>query len=91
VKWPGSGRIRSEIWGTPSGRAQFLARNVKKRPRAEHVLHKTAVIEVGSTEQHGPHLPTMTDARIGDEVAHRVALILGHALQAKYVTARAAS
>lgn len=45
----------------------------------------TAVIGVGSTEQHGPHLPTMTDARIGDEVAHRVALKLGHALQAKTV------
>ena len=31
----------------------------------------TAVVGVGSTEQHGPHLPTMTDARIGDELAHR--------------------
>jgi len=71
--------------GTPSGRAQFLARNVRKRARTERVLHKTAVIGVGSTEQHGPHLLTMTDARIGDDVAHRVALKLGHALQAKTV------
>jgi creatinine amidohydrolase len=47
--------------------------------------YTTAVIGVGSTEQHGPHLPTMTDARIGDEVAHRVALKLGHALQARTV------
>jgi len=31
----------------------------------------TAVFAVGSTEQHGPHLPTMTDARIGDAVAER--------------------
>jgi creatinine amidohydrolase/Fe(II)-dependent formamide hydrolase-like protein len=27
----------------------------------------TAVFTVGSTEQHGPHLPTMTDARLGDD------------------------
>jgi len=45
----------------------------------------TAVVGVGSTEQHGPHLPTMTDARIAEEVAHRVALKLGNALQARTV------
>jgi creatinine amidohydrolase len=45
----------------------------------------TAVVGVGSTEQHGPHLPTMTDARIAEEVAHVVALKLGHALQARTV------
>jgi creatinine amidohydrolase len=45
----------------------------------------TAVVGVGSTEQHGPHLPTMTDARIGEEVAHVVALQLGDALQARTV------
>ena len=33
----------------------------------------TVVVGVGATERHGPHLPTMTDARIGDELAHRVA------------------
>ena len=46
----------------------------------------TAVVGVGSTEQHGPHLPTMTDARIGDEMAHGVALKLGHALQARTIS-----
>jgi creatinine amidohydrolase len=45
----------------------------------------TAVVGVGSTEQHGPHLPTMTDARIGDELAHRVALKLGNALHARTI------
>lgn len=45
----------------------------------------TVVVGVGSTEQHGPHLPTMTDARIGDEVAHLVALKLGDALQARTI------
>jgi creatinine amidohydrolase len=45
----------------------------------------TVVVGVGSTEQHGPHLPTMTDTRIGDEVANRVALKLGNALQARTI------
>lgn len=45
----------------------------------------TVVVAVGSTEQHGPHLPTMTDTRIGDAMAHRVALKLGHALQARTI------
>jgi creatinine amidohydrolase len=46
---------------------------------------RTVVVGVGSTEQHGPHLPTMTDARIGDELAERVARKLGHALQARTI------
>lgn len=45
----------------------------------------TAVFAVGSTEQHGPHLPTMTDARIGDDVAGRVARKLGRSLQARTI------
>jgi len=48
--------------------------------------YTTVVVAVGSTEQHGPHLPTMTDTRIGDEVAHRVAMKLGHTLQASTIT-----
>jgi len=45
----------------------------------------TAVVGVGSTEQHGPHLPTMTDTRIADELARRVAAKLGRALQARTI------
>lgn len=45
----------------------------------------TAVVAVGSTEQHGPHLPTMTDTRIGDAMVHRVARKLGNALQARTI------
>jgi len=45
----------------------------------------TAVVAIGSTEQHGPHLPTKTDTLIGDLIAHGVALKLGDALQAKTV------
>ena len=43
--------------------------------------YKTVVIGVGATEQHGPHLPLQTDARIGDEYAWRIAKKLGNALQ----------
>ena len=45
----------------------------------------TAVVGVGSTEQHGPHLPTMTDTRIADDLALRVASKLGSALQARTI------
>jgi creatinine amidohydrolase len=48
--------------------------------------YATVVVAVGSTEQHGPHLPTMTDSRIGDDLAHRVAMKLGHTLQAITIT-----
>lgn len=45
----------------------------------------TVVIGVGSTEQHGPHLPTMTDTRIAEDMAFRVARKLGNALQARTI------
>jgi creatinine amidohydrolase len=46
---------------------------------------KAVVVAIGSTEQHGPHLPTMTDARIGDAVADLVARKFGGALVARTV------
>ena len=46
----------------------------------------TVVVAVGSTEQHGPHLPTMTDARIGEAVAERVARKFGDTLLARSIT-----
>jgi creatinine amidohydrolase len=47
--------------------------------------YSTVIAAVGSTEQHGPHLPTMTDARIGDAVAERVARRLKNALVARTI------
>ena len=44
------------------------------------------IVGVGSMEQHGPHLPTITDTLIGDALAHRVALKLGNTLQAKTIS-----
>lgn len=38
----------------------------------------TLLVPVGSTEQHGPHLPLDTDTRIAVAVAGRVAADLGH-------------
>src|SRR5688500_15451215 len=37
---------------------------------------KVAVIPIGSTEAHGPHLPLNTDSLIGEAVAERAALEL---------------
>ncbi|MFX0148918.1 MAG: creatininase family protein, partial [Candidatus Hodarchaeota archaeon] len=51
-------------------------------------IHKgfdSVVIGVGSTEQHGPHLPTQTDAVIADILANKVAKKLGNALQAQTI------
>jgi creatinine amidohydrolase len=47
--------------------------------------YTTAVVAVGSTEQHGPHLPTKTDTLIGDMLALRFAMAWGKALQAKTI------
>jgi creatinine amidohydrolase len=47
--------------------------------------YKTVVVGIGSTEQHGPHLPTKTDTLIGDMLALRFAMEWGKALQAKTI------
>jgi creatinine amidohydrolase len=39
--------------------------------------HHTVIVPVGSTEQHGPHGPLLTDALVPTEVARRVALQIG--------------
>ncbi len=46
---------------------------------------RTVVIVVASIEQHGPHLPTVTDTAIGQAVGERVARKLGHALLAPVI------
>ncbi|MFW9902998.1 MAG: creatininase family protein [Candidatus Thorarchaeota archaeon] len=44
--------------------------------------YTTVVFGIGSIEQHGPHLPTLTDALIGDVLANKVAVKLKKTLQA---------
>ena len=46
---------------------------------------KTVVIGVGSTEQHGPHLPTQTDALIADVMVNLITRKLKNALQAQTI------
>ena len=46
---------------------------------------KTVIIGVGSTEQHGPHLPTQTDALIADVIVNLIAQNLKNALQAQTI------
>src|SRR5215472_11812031 len=43
---------------------------------------KTVLLVVGSVEQHGPHLPTITDSLVGKYVAQEAAIKLGNALVA---------
>jgi len=43
---------------------------------------RTAVVGVGSIEQHGPHLPIRMDTMSSDELARRIAAELGDALAA---------
>ncbi|MFX1497135.1 MAG: creatininase family protein [Promethearchaeota archaeon] len=47
--------------------------------------YTSVVIGVGSTEQHGPHLPTQTDAIVADILANKVAMKLGNTLQAQTI------
>lgn len=43
---------------------------------------RTAIVVSGSVEQHGPHLPLVTDTAIGEAMGERVAALLGDALLA---------
>ena len=45
---------------------------------AEHT-HNVIVVPIGSFEQHGHHLPLLTDSMIGSEIAHRAEAELGDA------------
>jgi creatinine amidohydrolase len=36
------------------------------------------IVPVGSTEQHGPHLPTQVDCLLAGEIARRAAILASH-------------
>lgn len=48
--------------------------------------YNTAVLAIGATEQHGPHLPLGVDALVGRALAERVARRLGRTLIAPVIT-----
>ena len=57
-------------------------------PEVEDALNRgvrTVVIVAASIEQHGPHLPTITDTAIGHAVGERLARKLGNALLAPVI------
>jgi creatinine amidohydrolase/Fe(II)-dependent formamide hydrolase-like protein len=47
---------------------------------------RTAVLPLGSTEQHGPHLPFATDSWIGDALAERLCARVGDAIRLPTLT-----
>jgi len=92
-----SGALRSQPNISNSGGIQSKAAESAKNIRMPEMTwpdiksaieqgYVSVVVAVSSTEQHGPHLPTMTDTRIGDEAAHRVAIKLDHTLQARTIS-----
>ena len=55
----------------------FLGEMTDPEVRAFLETGRTVLVPVGSTEQHGPHGPLLTDALIAEEVARRVAPQVG--------------
>src|SRR5215216_5744615 len=55
----------------------FLGEMTNREVEAFLREHHTVIVPVGSTEQHGPHGPLLTDAIVPTEVARRVAPQVG--------------
>ena len=49
--------------------ARLKAHELRKLANEDAIV----ILPIASIEQHGPHLPVMTDTRLGQEVAHRAA------------------
>jgi creatinine amidohydrolase/Fe(II)-dependent formamide hydrolase-like protein len=81
VRWPGRGHEQPlyDVSSLPIGRR--MAAHVW--PEVATLVAggcRTAVLPLGSTEQHGPHLPLDTDTVIGDALAERLCAEVGDAL-----------
>jgi creatinine amidohydrolase len=55
----------------------FLGEMTNPEVEAFLKTHQTVIVPTGSTEQHGPHAPLLTDVLIPQEVARRVAPSIG--------------
>lgn len=51
----------------------FLGEMIDPEVRAFLADHDSVLVPTGSTEQHGPHGPLLTDALVPQEVARRIA------------------
>src|SRR5215216_7035323 len=51
----------------------FLGEMTNREVEAFLKEHATVIVPVGSTEQHGPHGPLLTDVLVPTEVARRIA------------------
>ena len=72
----------------PDGGEVFLERMTWPEIEAAVAAGRTrAVVCLGATEQHGPHLPEGTDTWLGEELAGRLARALGDALVAPVLRA----
>ena len=58
----------------------FLGEMTNPEVEAFVAEHKTVIVPIGSTEQHGPHGPLSTDTIVPTEVARRVAPKVGAAV-----------
>jgi creatinine amidohydrolase len=92
IDWPGRGRDRElyeidRIATTPTAAAHVAVPSPHLAaltwPELEAKMAKgalTAVVPLGSTEQHGPHLPYATDTWIAEALAARLCARLGDAI-----------
>lgn len=55
----------------------FMGEMTNREVEAFLVDHQTVIVPIGSTEQHGPHGPLLTDVFVPQEVARRVAPRVG--------------
>jgi len=58
----------------------FLGEMTNREVEAFVADHKTVIVPIGSTEQHGPHGPLSTDTIVPTEIARRVAPKVGAAV-----------
>jgi len=85
VDWPGRGKD-APLYALDGGAATGTGQRLESLtwPELEGLLAagpRTAVIPLGATEQHGPHLPFATDTWIADALARRLCARFDDAIQ----------
>jgi creatinine amidohydrolase len=99
TRWPGRGRDGPlyELGAAGGGTLDPVVRAPALPRRLDHLTWvelerllaaapRTAVIALGSTEQHGPHLPLATDTLIAEALAERFCAHIDEAIQCPVVS-----